>query len=214
MNEEQVRELLMLIDANSYSDFKVTSVEATTRVWLMTLQDYPYEQVMFALTEYFKTGGHFAPKPSDLIEIIKSSEDYGDLGEIEASTLVMKALKNSIYNARKEFDKLPPLVQTAVGSARQLEVWAKDEDFNLEVVQSNIQRAYRNVLKQEQNYRRMSPQMQQIADGYRDSKIMIDPPTSNVPMITVAEDNKVVLDGETTSKYLEKLRGTLNGEVN
>ena len=64
--------------------------------------------------------------------------------ETEAWAMVSKALHNSLYGYREEFDKLPPEVQGAVGNAEMLREWARlDEDEVQTVVASNFQRSYR-----------------------------------------------------------------------
>lgn len=57
------------------------------------------------------------------------------LNELEAWSLVEKAIRNSIYNSQEEFSKLPPLVQKAVGSPNVLDAllgigsWIVDNVF-------------------------------------------------------------------------------------
>ena len=48
-----------------------------------------------------------------------------------------------------EYNKLPPVVQKAVGSPSQLREWGMDEDFNESVVSSNFMRVYRNELSKQ-----------------------------------------------------------------
>lgn len=64
--------------------------------------------------------------------------------EQEAWALVMKAIKNSGYKSREEFDKLPPMLQRLVGSPNQLREWGMmDMDTVGTVVASNFMRSYR-----------------------------------------------------------------------
>ena len=67
-----------------------------------------------------------------------------ELGEAQAWECVRKALKNSLYHAREEFDALPPLVQQVVCAPEQLREWAMLEESTVQsVVASNVQRSYR-----------------------------------------------------------------------
>lgn len=64
--------------------------------------------------------------------------------EAEAWSRVLKAVSNSAYSAREEFDALPPPLQALVGSPAQLREWAlMDSDTVNSVVASNFQRSYR-----------------------------------------------------------------------
>ena len=66
------------------------------------------------------------------------------MDEAEAWSLVANAIRNSGYEAKQEFDKLPPEIQRIVGSPNQLRDWSQmDSDMVHSVVASNFQRAYR-----------------------------------------------------------------------
>lgn len=61
----------------------------------------------------------------------------------EAWNLVAKAIRNSAYESREEYDKLPREVQRLVGSPNQLRDWAlMDSDTVNSVVASNFQRSF------------------------------------------------------------------------
>ena len=61
----------------------------------------------------------------------------------EAWNLVAKAIRNSAYESREEYDKLPKDIQRLVGSPNQLRDWAlMDSDTVHSVVASNFQRSF------------------------------------------------------------------------
>lgn len=73
-----------------------------------------------------------------------------ELTEAEAWNLVSKAVKNGLYGAVEEFEKLPPAVKRIVGSLSQLRDWASmDSDTLHSVVASNFQRSYKVVATRE-----------------------------------------------------------------
>ena len=73
-----------------------------------------------------------------------------ELTEAEAWNLVSKAVKNGLYGAVEELEKLPPAVKRIVGSPSQLRDWASmDSDTLQSVVASNFQRSYKVVATRE-----------------------------------------------------------------
>ena len=73
-----------------------------------------------------------------------------ELTEAEAWNLVSKAVKNGLYGAVEEFEKLHPAVKRIVGSPSQLRDWASmDSDTLHSVVASNFQRSYKVVATRE-----------------------------------------------------------------
>ena len=73
-----------------------------------------------------------------------------ELTEAEAWNLVSKAVKNGLYGAVEEFEKLHPAVKRIVRSPSQLRDWAyMDSDTLHSVVASNFQRSYKVVATRE-----------------------------------------------------------------
>ena len=70
--------------------------------------------------------------------------------------LVSKALRNGYYGAEQEFEKLPPLVQKAVGAPSQLRNWSQTDSESVEnVIQSNFMRTYRQELAKSREMRKI-----------------------------------------------------------
>lgn len=73
-----------------------------------------------------------------------------ELTEAEAWNLVSKAVKNGLYGAVEEFEKLHPAVKRIVGSPSQLrDLASMDSDTLHSVVASNFQRSYKVVATRE-----------------------------------------------------------------
>ena len=67
----------------------------------------------------------------------------------EAWNLVARAIRNSGYESRKEYDNLPPDIQRLVGSPEQLRDWAMMDSSTVHsVVASNFQRALQRGKRQ------------------------------------------------------------------
>ena len=86
----------------------------------------------------------FPPHIGAIKEAIVKLKTSDEMTELEAWALVNKATKNSTWNAKEEFDKLPPVIQRLVGSPQQLRDWAAmPADTINSVVASNFQRSYK-----------------------------------------------------------------------
>ena len=72
------------------------------------------------------------------------------LNELEAWSLVRRALRNSGYHAKEEYEKLPPMVRRAVGSPDNLYCWSQMDIVSVEnIVQFNFLQVYRAAVNQE-----------------------------------------------------------------
>ena len=131
----------------TYPNFKPANVAQTIEIWANMLVDYPYQVIEAALKAYIMTDtSGFAPSISQLIALTRKFD--GDAMEAgEAWALVRRAISKGTYYSEEEYAKLPPDVQRAVGSARQLYVWATDEDYNESVISSNFKKNYNIVLE-------------------------------------------------------------------
>ena len=121
-------------------------------IWYGLLSDIPYEVASAATKSYMMTETKI-PAPADIRNKAMMLSKNNELNEIEAWTLVSKALGNGYYGAEKEFEKLPPIVQKAVGSPEQLRMWATTDNKSIEtVVASNFMRTYKAEVKRAEEY--------------------------------------------------------------
>lgn len=127
--------------------------DTAMELWYDMLKDMDYQSAYIGLKNHVATS-KFAPTIADIRngEVISQPQE---LNEMEAWSLVSKAIRNSGYNSAEEFAKLPPLVQKAVGLPGQLRTWALDENYNEEVVSSNFIKCYRNELARQRELQKM-----------------------------------------------------------
>ena len=151
---------------DSYPNYKPNNISETVDVWQMMLSDYDYNLVAMALRAYIlsDTSG-FAPSIGQLVGKIQAITKPEELNEMEAWSLVSKAIRNSGYNSVEEFAKLPPLVQKAVGLPDQLMTWALDENYNEQVVSSNFMRCYRTELARHEELSKMPAEIKDLIDS-------------------------------------------------
>ena len=106
--------------------------------------------------------------------------------------LVSRALRNGYYGAVEEFNKLPPLVQKAVGSPDNLRNWALTDINSIEnVVQSNFMRTYRTVVNRAKEYQKMPKDIQALIENTNRSSYSTQIGSKNQQTIKLSlEDNK------------------------
>lgn len=162
MTRDEVKKILTIIDA-TYPNFKVDNLTETLDAWHFFLSDYEYNRIAIALKTYVTTqDSGFAPNVNQLIAIANKTQEYSQIPDTDAWALVYKALSNSAYHSREEFEKLPALVQKAVGSPTQLHLWATSTDFNHGVESSNFKRTYNRLAERERELATMPVEMKSL----------------------------------------------------
>lgn len=79
----------------------------------------------------------------------------------EAWNLVAKAIRNSAYESREEYGKLPKEIQRLVGSPNQLRDWATmDSETVHSVVSSNFQRSFAARQKADNDFKALPRDVQ------------------------------------------------------
>lgn len=162
--EETVKIIRIMCD--SYPNYKPNNISETVDVWCMMLEDYNYNQISVALKAYVTsdTSG-FAPSIGELIAKIQMISQPQELNEMEAWSLVSKALRNGTYGAVEEFSRLPPTVQEAVGNPDNLRNWATSDYKAIEtVIQSNFIKTYRSVTSRAEEIKRVPAEIQELIE--------------------------------------------------
>ena len=192
MTETEVRKLLAMTQA-VYPNYNPPSREAVVNAWLMCLSEYDNNVVMAAFKAYITTDtSGFAPSIGQLLDKLHAIQNPQELNEMEAWSLVSKALRNGYYGAVEEFNKLPPLVQKAVGSPDNLRNWAQTDSESIEnVVQSNFMRTYRTVVNRAKEYQKMPKDIQALIESTNRSSYSAQIGSKNQQTIKLSlEDNK------------------------
>ena len=192
MTKNEVVKLLMTIQT-FYPNYQVENKEFTINAWYSIIGDCDYKPMEKALQAYITTDtSGFAPSIGQLINKLHEVQSPQELNEMEAWLLVSKALRNGTYGAVKEFNKLPPLVQKAVGSPDNLRNWAQTDSESIEnVVQSNFMRTYRTVVNRAKEYRKMPKDIQALIESTNRSSYSTQIGSKNQQTIKLSlEDNK------------------------
>ena len=125
-------------------------------MWYALLKDLPYNLAAASLKSFMQTSNK-VPTPADIRNGVASLSQPEELNEMQAWSMVSKAIGRSGYHSQEEYDKLPEVIQRAVGTPRQLFVWSQTEDGVETVVQSQFIRSYRRELERKQYRQSLSP---------------------------------------------------------
>lgn len=150
MTREEAKKMLMVVQV-AYPNWHPVSITETIDAWFIFIEDYTYEEVMQAVKRFILTDTKgFAPSIGQIVACIHESHESDGMSELEAWSMVWKAICNSNYNSEAEFEKLPLAAQKAVGSPANLREWAQMEtDTVFSVAQSHFIRGYRTALERQ-----------------------------------------------------------------
>lgn len=216
MTRDEAKKLIMII-CSTYPNYKPMDLRDTVDVWHFMLSDFDYSEVSVALKAYIlsDTSG-FAPTVGQLLEKVRKIKSPEELNEMQAWGLVSKALRNGTYGAEEEFNKLPPLVQQAVGSPSQLRNWATTDYESIEnVIQSNFMRTYRTVCHRANEYSKFTPDILSICSNNIKNDEMTKL-TTNDDKIKIEQSPKFEFTGEPMPKAardkLEEMKRSMRSE--
>lgn len=140
----------------------ILPTDTAMELWYDMLKDMDYQLAYIGLRNHVATS-KFAPTIADIRNGTVISQPQ-ELNEMEAWSLVSKAIRDSGYNSTEEFAKLPSLVQKAVGLPSQLRTWALDENYNEEVAMSSFQRAYKAEIKRHEELLKMPKNVRNLIE--------------------------------------------------
>lgn len=174
MTDAEIKKLIFVTKAaypSVYAKYTNADLENLLIAWRMCLADYSYDIASKGLMAYMRndTKG-FPPVAGQIIEQIQKLTEKESLLPSQAWDMVRKAISNGTYGAEKEYEKLPPAVQKAIGSAQYLQDCAGDYDFNEGVARGQFERNYATVLER-QKYESKLPVSMRIGAQER---VMLD----------------------------------------
>ena len=110
----------------------------------------------------------FPPVPGQIKAKMRLITEPDQMSEMEAWTLVSKALKNSTYGASEEFERFPPIVKRIVGNPSQLREWGlMDSETVHSVVASNFQRSYKAIAAKEREIGKLPSDVKLLVESLR-----------------------------------------------
>lgn len=160
-------ETVVLMDAikTMYPHFYEGSddMDGVVDLWHDMLRDYSLTMTLQAFKWFTATDTKgFPPVIGQIIQGINeiASPRTDELSEGEVWGLVKKALCNGYYHSRQEFDKLPPLVQRAVGNAEMIYRWSMmDEEMVDNSIRGMVCRSYKALAEAQREKLALPPSL-------------------------------------------------------
>ena len=174
MNRDDVIQMLTVLKAAYPQSFQVggkpmkqMDAEALISLWERQFAEEDPTAVSAAVENLIATRTvGFSPTVGEVKDQLHRLRTVGGLNDGQAWYLVEKACRRGLYNAKEEFDKLPPDVQAAVGGPEQLKAWAAmDAETVNSVVASNFRKTYRTVKEREKEKALMPPEVKAFVAG-------------------------------------------------
>lgn len=134
----------------------------------------------------------FPPHIGAVKEKLRLISGGDEMTEAEAWGIVAKALRNSAYGSRKEFEKFPLVIKRIVGSPQQLREWASMDSATVHsVVSSNFQRSYKAIAQQEREIAKLPPDVKALVVKIADGKKIEALPEKKPPLPPKPEDKPI-----------------------
>lgn len=157
-----------------YRDLTRKEAEDTVNLWHAMFADDDAVLVGAAVKAIIVSDTReFPPNIGIVKEKMREMTQPKELTEAEAWALVSKAVRNSIWDSKEEFDKLPPDIQKLVGSPSQLREWAMMDSGALHsVVASNFQRSYKVIQKRNREEQKLPGDIRRMIGGMAERMLL------------------------------------------
>ena len=155
-----------------YKDATPQSAKDTLDLWATLFVDDDPATVGLAVKSFIAADEKgFPPVPGQIKAIIRTlaAEEYDS--ELKAWSMVRRALSNSQFNSKREFEKLPPIIQKTIGSAAVLREWCVLDSETVDVTIANaFLRSYRTELRHAQEIAALPLEAKAMLQRHQDAK--------------------------------------------
>lgn len=147
-----------------YQGLSLEEANSIVNLWAEMFADDPAEIVATAVKAMIASrNSNFPPNIGEVKEQIRKITTPDSMTEQEAWSKIYKAIVNTGYDSKAEFDKLPKSLQRLVGSPQQLFEWSMMDVTTVQsVVASNVMRSFRAIQAQEQEQAKLPQSVKQF----------------------------------------------------
>lgn len=214
MTELDAKQVLQICKINwpqSFQKLNAEEMRAMLDLWTEMFKDDSATLVKAAVKTIIAAGNReFAPNVGAIKEQMrKLTAGAEEMTEAEAWAKIRKAISNGYYGAEQEFEKLPPLCKTVVGSPQQLREWSTmDSETVHSVVSSNVQRAYKTIQQRERESAKVPEDIKaRFSEAFA---FRLDAPTENEPKTTLLEAHSEPEESQKLTSPALRLRALAN----
>lgn len=151
MTREETKMIIKMLSSVYRSEFSRLTKEEVSEMldtWTFLLEDEDANKIATVTKAYLKSNTNaFMPTPAMLINMAYELFTPKGMTEQEAWNVLYKAICNSGYNAKYEYDHLPSEIKPLV-TPEQMHDWAIDNNPNWNVTSSNFMRSFRERERQ------------------------------------------------------------------
>ena len=173
-----------------YKDMGRRELTGIVNLWHAMFADDEAEVVMAAVKALIATQVEgYPPTIGAVKDQMARLSTPQELTEQEAWALVSKAVKRGYYDFKEEFEKLPEVVQRAIGRAEQLRVWADMDEQTVEsVVASNFMRSFRVKLRQQKELSMIPADVRRMLSSVAD-RLRMNAPNAGAALLTAPPEH-------------------------
>ena len=164
MNRQETTQIITLLagNYNSIAEKSKEQKQMMLNTWQECLGDLDYRLVLQAVKKTIIE----SPYPPTIHEIRKNVIEMisptATRTPIEAWEEAYKMISNGSYMTQEEFNTHSPEVKKFFGSTTQLREYARNVDFNMDVVRSNFLKQYEIIIERDKQQKLLPKQMQQM----------------------------------------------------
>lgn len=138
-------------------------------VWYKLLKDIPYKLAEIAIQKHMLTE-KFPPTIADIRTKATEITEIEEISDLAAWSMVYKAICNSGYNSVEEYNKLPPIVQKAVGDPANLREWALMDEKMISSARARFIDTFKVVERRMKEDAKLPNHIKALIDGMRQEK--------------------------------------------
>lgn len=164
-----IMDILAAAYPRPYADLDDVTLRNMINLWTEMFRDDPVELVAAAVKAFIDADEKgFLPAIGAVKAKMRLLLSKDEMTEAEAWNLVAKAIKNSTYDSKAEFEKLPQTIKRIVGSPNMLREWAAmGAEVTQSVVASNFQRSYRAIVAREKELAKLPNDVRAMVEKIR-----------------------------------------------
>lgn len=198
-----------------YRNIDRKEAEATVGLWEDMFKHDEYPLVAAAVKALIESDDNGYPPHIGAVKAKLRLITSGDeMTEAEAWGFVAKALRNSTYGSKEEFEKFPPVIKRIVGTPAQLREWSMmDSETVYSVVASNFQRSYKVIAQREQEIAKLPLGVKALAERLSDGKKMDTLPEKRSDLPQKPEDKPALAPREKLAAAVSLKTGRSREEV-